>query len=85
MKRVPWGIFAGVFVMFASVFTIAIIAVTVISRMMIASVGGDDGLLSNWWVYLLYVLDGVTLAGFAVSLFFYCRRNSAKKREERRS
>ncbi len=85
MKRVPWGIFAGVFAMFVSVFTIAIIAVTIISRMMIASVGGDDGLLSNWWVYLLYVLDAVTVVGFVVSLFFYFKRNGMEKREGRRS
>lgn len=79
MKKVPWGIFSGVCAMLASVFTIAIVALIVVSRIMIASVGGDDGLLSNWWVYLLYVLDVVTLAGFAACLVFYIRKDKEKK------
>lgn len=85
MKRFPWGISAGVFAMFASVFAIALVALTVISHMMIASVGGDDGLLTNWWVYLLYALDATTVVGFIVSLVFYCKRNRDQKRERRRS
>lgn len=79
MKKVPWGIFSGVCAMLTSVFTIAIVVLIVVSRIMIASVGGDDGLLSNWWVYLLYVLDVVTLAGFAACLVFYIRKGKEEK------
>lgn len=74
MKKVPWGILAGAFAMLASFVTIGIIALVVVSNLMIASVGGDDGLLTNWWVYLLYALDPVALAGFGVGLFFYLRK-----------
>ncbi len=48
MKKVPWGIIAGAFAILWSFITFAIIAVFVVSGIMIADVGGDDGLRESW-------------------------------------
>lgn len=68
MKKIPWGILTAVSAMVLSFVTIAIIALHVISALMIQHSGGDDGLLFNWWVTLLYVAEGVLGAFFLAGL-----------------
>lgn len=74
MKNFPWGIIAGIFAILWSFITIAIITVFVVSGIMIADVGGDDGLRESWWLIPLYVGEAVTLLGFAASIIFYIRK-----------
>lgn len=81
----PWGIFAGVSAMAWSFMTVGIVAVMVVSSMMIAEVGGDDGLSQSWWLYLMYVLDGLTILTFVASCVFCVvrkKRGNARLRKE---
>lgn len=79
MKKVPLGIIAGAFAILWSFITFAIIAVFVVSGIMIADVGGDDGLRESWWLIPLYIGEAVSVLGFAVSIFFYIRKQRRKK------
>ena len=74
IDKLPWGIFAGVSAMLWSFITIGLVAVFVVSSMMIAEVGGDDGLSQSWWLILLYVGEALTIITFGVSLFFHIRK-----------
>ena len=78
VNKLPWGIFAGSFAMLWSFITIAIIAIFVVSSMMIAEVGADDGLSQSWWLILLYIGEAVTVIGFGVSLFFYIQKEKQR-------
>ena len=79
VQKLPWGIFAGVLAMIWSIVTIAIIVVFVVSGMMYADVGSDDGLSQSWWLIPLYVTEGVTVIGFGISVFFYVWREKTIK------
>ena len=78
VNKLPWGVFAGIIAMLWSFITIAIIAVFVVSSMMIAEVGADDGLSQSWWLILLYIGEAVTIIGFGVSLFFYIQKEKQR-------
>ncbi len=68
MRRFPWGILAGIFAMIWSFAFIAVVAVFVISSMMYAQSGGDDGLRESWWIVPLIVTEIVSAIGCGVSL-----------------
>ena len=68
MSRFPWGILAGIFAMIWSFAFIAVVAVFVISSMMYAQSGGDDGLRDSWWLVPLIVTEIVSAIGCGVSL-----------------
>ncbi len=68
MRRFPWGILAGIFAIIWSFAFIAIVAVFVISSMMYAQSGGDDGLRESWWIVPLIVTEIVSAIGCGVSL-----------------
>ena len=68
MSRFPWGILAGIFAMIWSFAFIAVVAVFVISSMMYAQSGGDDGLRDSWWIIPLIATEIVSAIGCGVSL-----------------
>ena len=80
MDKLPWGIFAGSCAILWTFITVAIITVFVVSASMYAAVDSDDGLRESWWLIPLYVGEAVTVIGFAISFFFYVKRE--KKIEE---
>ena len=82
INKLPWGIFAGSFAMLWSFITIAIVAVFVISGMMYAAVDSDDGLRESWWLIPLYIGEIVTIIGFAVSFFFYIKKEKQLEKLE---
>ena len=75
-KKIPWGIFAGFFAMVWSFLLIAIVVVFVVSGMMYAEVGGDDGLRNAWWFTPLYIGEIVTGIGCAICLLLYRLREN---------
>lgn len=81
MKKIPWGIIAGSLLMLISFITIGIIAVFVISNMMYAAVGSDDGLRESWWLIPLYIGDVISAIGFVVSMFFYFKKEKMIEEE----
>ena len=68
MRKFPWGIIAGIFAMIWSLALIAIVAVFVVSSLMYAESGGDDGLRDSWWVVPLIVTEIVSAIGCAGGL-----------------
>ena len=71
MRRSPWGILAGIFAIIWSFALIALIAVYVISSMMYAEVGGDDGLRESWWLFPIFIAEVVSAFGLGLSLILY--------------
>ena len=74
MKKIPWGILAGSFIMLCSFLTIAIVAVFVVSTLMIQEVGSDDGLRESWWLSLIIVIDIISFLSFIASFIFYIKK-----------
>ena len=77
INKLPWGVISGTCAMIWSFVTIGLVVVYVISAMMYAEVGGDDGLTRSWWIIPLFVLEGLTVVGFVVSTIFYVKRRNA--------
>ena len=71
MNKFPWGIIAGVFAMIWSLALIAIIAVYVVSSLMYAESGGDDGLRDSWWLVPLVATEIISAIGFAGGLILH--------------
>ena len=70
-KEIPWGVFAGIFAMVWSFLLIAVVAVFVISGVMYAEVGGDDGLREATWLTPLFIGEMATGVGCAICLLLY--------------
>ncbi len=69
MSKFPWGIISGILTMIWSFLLIGIIALFIVSGMMYAEVGTDDGLRESALLTILFgaeivtgVLGAVTLA-----------------------
>ena len=71
MKKIPWGIIAGVFAIICSFALLAVVAVFVISSIMYIESGGDDGLRDSWWSAPARIAAAVSGIGCAVSLVLY--------------
>ncbi len=71
MSKFPWGIIAGICAIIWSFALIALIGVYVVSSMMYAEVGGDDGLRESWWLFPIFVTEIISSIGLAVSLIGY--------------
>ena len=69
MSKFPWGIISGIFTMIWSFLLVGIIALFIVSGMMYAEVGTDDGIRQSALLTILFgaeivsgVLGAVTLA-----------------------
>ena len=69
MSKFPWGIISGILTMIWSFLLVGIIALFIVSGMMYAEVGTDDGLRESGLLLVLFgaeivtgVLGAVTLA-----------------------
>lgn len=65
MRQFPFGIIAGVFAMIWSLALAAVVAVYVVSSLMFAESGGDDGLRESWWIVPLIATNIVSAIGCA--------------------
>ena len=75
-KEIPWGVFAGIFAMVWSFLLIAVVAVFVISGVMYAEVGGDDGLREALWLTPIFIGEMITGVGCAICLLLYRLREN---------
>lgn len=71
MNKFPWGIIAGIFAMIWSLAFIGLVAVYVISSMMYAQSGGDDGLRDSAWLLPLYIGNIVSAVGCGIGLVMH--------------
>ncbi len=66
MKKLPWGIFAGVLFVLVFYITIGIVAAYLILNGIAGATSGSITLFTNWWQSLLFAADivfGVLLIG----------------------
>lgn len=68
MRRFRWDISAGIFAIIWSFALIALVAVYVISSLMYAEVGGDDGLRESWWLFPIFAVEVLSAFGLGASL-----------------
>ena len=74
MSKFPWGIISGILAMIWSFLLIGIVALFIVSGMMYAEVGTDDGLRESALLTILFGAEIVTGVLGAVSLAL-SRRN----------
>lgn len=74
MRSFPWGIISGILAMIWSFLLVGIIALFIVSGMMYAEVGTDDGLRESILIPLLFGGEIVTGLGCAITLAL-SRRN----------
>lgn len=84
MRKIPWGILAGICAMVVFFATVGTVAGKILSDMIVKNTGVDDGVLGTWWIVLLIVVAVVAAVGFAVSMFFYVRKRMSEKVKEER-
>lgn len=68
MSKFPWGVISGILAMIWSFLLIGIIALFVVSGMMYAEVGADDGLRESALLTGLIIGEIVSGLGFAGTL-----------------
>ena len=68
MSKFPWGVISGILAMIWSFLLIGIIAIFVVSGMMYAEVGADDGLRESALLTGLIIGEIVSGLGFAGTL-----------------
>lgn len=71
MKKVPWGILAGICAIFVFYLTVAFIGLNVIFGGIAAQTNSEYGMFENWWQLLLFVADLVFAAGFLFTLVMF--------------
>ncbi len=74
MRNFPWGIISGILAMIWSFLLVGIIALFIVSGMMVAEVGTDDGIRESALMVGLFAGEIITGLGCAVTLAL-SRRN----------
>ena len=77
MRKIPFGIMAGIFAIICSFALIAIVGVFVISSMMYVESGGDDGLRDSLWIDPVTIVAAVSGVASAVCLVLYRFRENS--------
>ena len=74
MSRFPWGIISGILAIIWSFILVGLVALFIVSGMMYAEVGTDDGIRESALVAILFGAEIVTGLGSAITLAL-SRRN----------
>lgn len=73
MKKIPWGIAAGVLAMFVFWLTLAVVAAFMILNQIAMQTHVSTTIFGTWWQTLLFVADIVVAVGAVFCLFMYIR------------
>lgn len=79
MKKLPWGIFAGICAMLLFFMTGGFVGIYVVFSAIAAQTNSAFSPFENWYQVLMFIVDILALVGFVFSLVMYIRR----KREEK--
>lgn len=82
MRKVPWGIFAGICAMVVFFSTVGVIAAFIILNSIAGQTHTVATMFDEWWQTALFVVDIIFAIGFVVSLVMYIRNAIAGRREE---
>lgn len=77
MRKVPWGILAGITAMAWSFVTVGLIAGSLVVNTIYSTGGVNEG--TPWWIILLGVFEALTVIAFGVFMFFYVKCRSLAK------
>ena len=80
MKKLPWGIFAGISAMAVFFLTFGFVAIYVVLGAIAAQTNSDFSLFQNWWQTLMFVFDIIFLLILAFSIVMYILRIKASKK-----
>lgn len=82
MKKIPWGIIAGICGIFAFYLTAIVIVCFIVFSEVAATTGQVATLFDSWWQTLLFVLDVLFLLLFIGAMVFFVLKKKASKRGE---
>ncbi len=80
MKKLPWGIFAGISGMLVFFLTFGFVAVYIVLSAIAAQTNSDFSPFQNWWQTLMFVFDIIFFLILAFSIFMYVVREKSKKK-----
>lgn len=78
MKKIPWGILAGVLFGLMFYVTAGIVAAFLVLNGIAGATSGSITLFTNWWQSLLFVVDVILVLGFAGSLVMFILKKTGK-------
>lgn len=81
MKRLPWGIFAGICAIVVFFTTVGTVAAFIVLNGVAAQTNEAATLFDEWWQTALFVADIVFAVGFVASLVMYILRIKSQKEE----
>lgn len=85
MKRIPWGIFAGVLGVLVFYLTAGIIAAFYILNAIAGATSGSITIFTQWWQTLMFVFDLVFAIGFVFSLVMFILKAIGKFDKEKQA
>lgn len=82
MKKLPWGIFAGICAMIAFFAITGTVAAYIILNGVAAQTSETVTLFDNWYQTVLFVLDILSILGFAGCMAMFVLKQKSLKAEE---
>lgn len=74
MKKIPFGILAGVCAIIIFYTSAAFIGVFYVLNGVAQQTGETVSPFASWWQILIFVIDVIAVLGFGTSLFFYVKK-----------
>ena len=81
-KRIPWGIFAGIFAMVVFFATVIIIIAFVALNYEAYQTGNSITIFENWYQVVLFVVDVIAVLGLVGSLVMYGKRTKDERKQK---
>lgn len=81
MRKVPWGIIAGICAMVVFFATVGVIAAFIVLNSIAGQTNTTASMFDVWWQTALFIVDIIFAVGFIVSLAMYIRNMVVKRRE----
>lgn len=79
MKKLPWGIIAGVCAILLFYLTLGFVGAYVIFSAIANQTHSAFSPFENWWQILMFIVDLLSLAGFVFSLVMYILKKKDEK------
>lgn len=81
MKKMPWGIFAGISAMCAFFLTVAFVAAYIVFGAIAQQTHSDFSMFQNWWQVLIFIADILSVLSLIGFVVLYIIREKEKRHE----
>ncbi len=78
LKKIPWGIIAGVCVMIVFYATVAVVALYIVNSGVAAQTNQTTTIFGTWYQTLIFVVDLFAVLGFCGSLTMFVLKRLGK-------